>query len=108
MEDLPSHKKVAIDKLALSIFTRFQPADPATRRYSCHQCNANIKDFDTRCGSCGVSFPGCIFSGRPILDAAEAGQCKTCKRRYLKTEARSKRNCGLCHTPMPGMDRNLN
>ena len=90
-----------IDKLALSIFTRYSPADPATRRFSCPQCQGAIKDFDTRCGHCGHAFPACSFSGRPILDTSEAGACKTCKRRFLTSEAKHKSNCGLCHTPLP-------
>ena len=102
--DLPEHQKSGIDKLALSIFTRYSPADPATRRFSCPQCQGAIKDFDTRCGHCGHAFPACSFSGRPILDTSEAGKCKTCKRSYLKSEARQKRNCGLCHTPLPGLE----
>jgi len=102
MKELPAHKKAAIDKLALGIFTRYSPQDPATRRYSCPQCHSNIKDFDTRCPSTGTVYPACIFSGKPILDSGEAAQCKKCKRRFLKSEARNKRNCALCHTPLPG------
>lgn len=94
---LSPHKKTAIDKLALAIFTRFSPQDPATRRYSCPQCNANIKDFDTRCNACGTGFPACTFSGRPIIDSGEAARCKACKRSFIKSEARQKRNCALCH-----------
>ena len=102
---LPPHMKAAVDRLALSIFTRFSPQDPATRRYSCHQCSANVKDFDTRCGACGATFPACTLSGRPILDMSAAGRCKACKRYFIKDEARSKRNCALCHTPLPAFDR---
>ena len=104
-KDLPAHKKAAVDKLALSIFTRFSPQDPATRRFACHQCNASIKDFDTRCGACGTVFHPCVFSGRPILDPGEEGRCKACKRRFVKSEARQKQNCALCHTPLPGFER---
>jgi len=105
LKELPAHKKEAIDKLALSIFTRHQPQDPTTRRLSCPQCNAHVKDFDARCGSCGTAFPPCVFTGKSILDTSEAAGCKTCKRRYLKAEARNKSNCGLCHTPLPGFER---
>ena len=72
MDDLPQHKKAAIDKLALAIFTRYSPQDPAMRRHSCPQCNASVKDFDTRCGNCGTAFAACVFSGRPIIDTSEA------------------------------------
>mgnify|MGYP001451385117 CR=1 FL=1 len=53
--ELPAHKKEAVDKLALAIFTRYSPQDPATRRYTCHACNGAIRDFDTRCGQCGTA-----------------------------------------------------
>jgi len=105
MKELPAHKKGAIDKLALAIFTRYSPQDPATRRYTCHACNGAIRDFDTRCGQCGTAYPACTFSGRPILDTAEAGHCKACKRRFIKSEARQKRNCALCHQALPGYER---
>ena len=64
-----------------------------------------MKDWDARCGNCGTTFPACVFSGRTIFDTADAGQCKACKRRFLKAEARQKRNCGLCHTPLPSFER---
>ena len=105
LPNLPAHKKAAIDKLALSIFTRYSPQDPATRRHSCPQCSANVKDFDTRCGACGTAFPACVFSGRSILDSSESSRCKACKRHYLKADVRQKHNCALCHTPLPGYDR---
>lgn len=103
MSDLPKHKKTAIDKLALSIFTRHSPQDPTTRPVKCKNasCNASMKDFDTRCGACGTAYPACVFSGRTILDLDDAASCKACKRRFYRVEARSKQNCGLCHTPLP-------
>jgi hypothetical protein len=102
-----SDKKEAIDKLALSIFSKIAergggPTDPATRKQPpCHQCGAVVKDYDGRCGSCGTQFPACIFSGRSILDMTEAASCKSCKRRYLVHEVGTKQNCALCHHPLP-------
>jgi len=107
MSNLPPHKKEAIDKLALSIFSKIAergggPTDPATRKQPpCHQCGAVVKDYDGRCGSCGTQFPACIFSGRSILDMTEAASCKSCKRRYLVHEVGTKQNCALCHHPLP-------
>jgi WD repeat-containing protein 35 len=99
--ELPAHKKEAIDELALSIFTKFKPEDPGSRPHSCSNCGSSVKDYDGRCGGCGTAFPACVFSGRTILDQTEAAACKACKRRFFLTEARTKRNCGLCHTPLP-------
>ena len=107
LKELPAHKKEAIDQLALAIFSKFQPTDPATRRYGCHSCGQQVRDHDTRCGACGTAFAACVFSGRPILDPGEAASCKTCKRRYYKSEARNKRNCALCHSPLPTKDANI-
>ena len=106
MSELGPHKKEAVDKLAIAIFTRHQPPqDPATRAHKCPNCSSQIKDFDPRCHACGTAFPACVFSGRPIHDTADAGHCKNCKRRFIKSEARQKRNCGLCHSPLPNMER---
>ena len=104
MKGLPAHKKESIDKLALAIFTKYQPQDPTTRRFGCHACGAAVKDYDARCAACGTNFPCCTFSGRAILDMAEASSCKACKRRFIKAEARNKKNCALCHTPLPNVD----
>jgi len=101
MSSLPPHKKEAVDKLALQIFTKYQPNDPATRRFGCHNCGSSVKDYDARCGSCGTSFPCCVMTGRTILDTSESSSCKACKRRFFTSEARTKRNCALCHTPLP-------
>jgi len=100
-KELPPHKREAIDQLALDIFTKYQPNDPATRRFGCPSCGASCKDYDTRCGACGTAFSCCVFSGRSILDLSEAGSCKACKRRFLLVEAQQKQNCALCHTPLP-------
>ena len=102
MEKLPQVKRDKFDELALAIFTKQSPHDPAARKGSCHACGEKVDEWETRCPSCNQAFYPCVFSGRPILDPAEAAKCKACKHRYYKTEARSAANCALCHTPLPG------
>jgi len=115
MTNLPPHKKEAIDKLALAIFSKIAergggPSDPATRPPKCPQCGTGVKDYDARCSNrdCNATFSACVFSGKSIFDLAEAGNCKTCKRRFLLSEARNKRNCALCHTPLAYKGSSMN
>eukprot|EP00966_Prymnesium_polylepis_P185899 4309125-Prymnesium_polylepis.1 len=68
---LSEHKCTEISKLALTIFSRYTPSDPATRRSSCHNCGAAVKEWDARCGDCGTHFAPCIVSGRSILDPTQ-------------------------------------
>ena len=93
--------KAEIDRLALSIFTKHPPADPVVRRASCHACGSKVNDWDAECGECGQKFAACVLSGRSILSPADAARCRACKHQYLEAEAKTRRNCGLCHSPLP-------
>jgi len=98
---LPEHKKAAIAKLALAIFSQYSPADPATKSNSCpNRCRAPIKEWEGRCAECGTQFATCVASGRSILDPDQTSSCRVCKHRFYNSELRSKRNCPLCHSPL--------
>mmetsp|Transcript_60250 Transcript_60250/g.178984 ORF Transcript_60250/g.178984 Transcript_60250/m.178984 type:complete len:199 (-) Transcript_60250:191-787(-) len=97
---LSEHKCTEISKLALTIFSRYTPSDPATRRSSCHNCGAAVKEWDARCGDCGTHFAPCIVSGRSILDPTQALACRVCKHRFYEAEQRSRRHCPLCHAAL--------
>lgn len=107
---LPEHKAADINKLALTIFSRYTPTDPATRRNGCHTCGATVKEWEVRCGDCGTQFSTCVASGRSILDPAQTCACRVCKHRFYEAEQRNRRNCPLCHAPlqMMGMQRGGN
>jgi WD repeat-containing protein 35 len=97
---LSNSKSKEIAKLALSIFTRWTPKDPATRHTTCHNCGSNVKEWDSRCGDCGTAFPACIISGKSMLEPHNTMICKACKHRFYESELRSLRNCALCHQPL--------
>lgn len=74
---LPAEQHEAYEQLALAIFTRFTPEDPAVRRLSCSKCDASVNDWSAqapirlvrrpasttpRCARCAVS-----PHGRPLL-----------------------------------------
>ena len=100
---LPEAKTKEINKLALSIFTRYTPADPGKSGVSssCPNCGATVKDWDAHCSDCGTNFPACVVSGKSILEPHLTQACRACKHRYYESEARGLRNCALCHTPLP-------
>jgi len=101
MTALPEIKQREITKLALSIFTRYAPADPTTRRADCPNCGAVVKDWDAHCSDCGSHFPACVISGKSLLEPHLSIMCRTCKHRFYESEVRGLRNCALCHTPLP-------
>lgn len=53
-------------KLALSIFTRNPPDDPASPPLECPNCDAAITDCDSSCSDCGAFFAACVVSGKPV------------------------------------------
>ncbi len=83
--------------LALDIFTKHTPTDPANKRkYECPDCGADCKDWMTSCSECGIKFPPCIVSGRSIL-GNKSVQCKVCRHRVIEQEVRTVTHCPLCH-----------
>ena len=101
---LPEVKAKEINKLALSIFTRYTPADPGKSGIStsCPHCGAGVKEWDAHCGDCGTHFAACVVSGKSILEPHLTQKCRACKHRYYESEARGMRNCALCHTALSG------
>ena len=61
---MSERKAETFNKLALAIFTKHPPKDPAVRQSSCHKCGAAAKDWDARCADCGTHFPACTISGK--------------------------------------------
>jgi len=102
LKSLPvgEQRATRISKLALTIFSRYTPTDPATRRNSCHNCGAPVKEWDARCADCGTAFACCIASGRSLLDPAQIVACRTCKHQFYEAEQQTRRNCPLCHTSL--------
>ena len=97
---LAEHVKRDMAKLALAIFSRYTPNDPAARQESCYNCSAPVREWDARCSDCGTMFAPCVASGRSILDPSQAASCRVCKHRFYESEMRGRRNCPLCHSPL--------
>jgi len=98
---LAQHRALGINTVAIAIFSRYTPNDPATRRSSCHTCGAAVFEWDARCGDCGTHFSTCIASGRSILDPSQTTSCRVCKHLFYQLDQQSsKRNCPLCHSPL--------
>lgn len=105
LSTLSEHKAKQTASLALSIFSRYTPTDPATRRNSCHNCGATVREWDARCGDCGTAFAACVVSGRSILDPTQAATCRVCKHRFYEADHQSRRNCALCHSQLQLLPR---
>ena len=107
---LSEAKTKEINKLALSVFTRYTPADPGKSGLSlpCPSCGAGCKEWDAHCAECGTSFPACIVSGKAILEPHLAAQCRACKHRYYESEAREKADPKPNSNPNPNPDPNPN
>ncbi|RHY35208.1 hypothetical protein DYB32_000267 [Aphanomyces invadans] len=91
--------KAALDALTLQIFSTTRPFDPPSRPYDCPSCKHPVKEWATKCDSCGRAFQTCMMSGATILDH-RTYMCKTCRHSCIEHEIRDVANCPLCHTPL--------
>ncbi|KAH9097856.1 hypothetical protein LEN26_016945 [Aphanomyces euteiches] len=100
LEELVVDKdKEALDRLALKIFSTTRPFDPATRPHDCPSCKHPVKEWASKCDSCGRSFQTCMMSGATILDH-RTYLCKTCRHSCIENEIRDASNCPLCHASL--------
>ncbi|KAJ3153524.1 WD repeat-containing protein 35 [Geranomyces variabilis] len=102
LESLPGASEAELEqfeKLAMNIFMKFPPQDHKSHLVPCTNCADFIRDTDTYCTHCHISFPTCIASGRPILDSLHF-MCHVCKHRAIEAEISSLACCPLCHTTL--------
>eukprot|EP01107_Rhizomastix_libera_P005097 TRINITY_DN1832_c0_g1_i1.p1 TRINITY_DN1832_c0_g1~~TRINITY_DN1832_c0_g1_i1.p1 ORF type:complete len:836 (+),score=248.88 TRINITY_DN1832_c0_g1_i1:50-2509(+) len=100
MEDLTDDEKSLYFDLSFAIFTKHPPVDPKTyRKTKCPSCESEIKEYQTQCGQCHLSFPPCVASGRPISDQRYI-TCRTCKHQTHEVEVQARNNCALCYNKM--------
>jgi WD repeat-containing protein 35 len=101
LQGLSEEEREAYAELAVSIFSRHPPHNPAIRGVPCpgKSCSSKVLPYDTNCADCGVNFPACIASGRPILERVYA-QCKACKHKMIEQEVQKLgvQHCPLCHS----------
>lgn len=96
LETLPAleeKERDEIQTLAVKIFVRHAPVDPAT-----------LLEPYIRCLELGKSYKACTISGRAIMDS-DSVMCKVCRHSCLTHEKTSTNlaNCPLCHAPFMGV-----
>jgi WD repeat-containing protein 35 len=99
LESLDDGNQEHYRDLALEIFTNNKPKDPEGEFAVCTNCMSSVQENDSSCSSCGMIFPVCIASGRPIIESVHF-MCHVCKHRALEIEIGSYVNCPLCHTTL--------
>ena len=88
---LPEQERDEIETLAVQIFIKHQPTDPAP-----------LPDPYLRCLDMGRPYTACVLTGRAVQDSPST-MCKQCRFVMLEHERALKRvrNCPLCHFAMP-------
>ncbi|KAI8815756.1 uncharacterized protein EV422DRAFT_581893 [Fimicolochytrium jonesii] len=97
LESLPGANEEEIrayEALALQIFVKFPPHEPKGHHVACTNCGGAIRDTDTYCTHCHITFPTCIASGQPILDGLHF-MCHVCKHRAIESEIAALKCCPL-------------
>jgi WD repeat-containing protein 35 len=78
----------AIQTLAVNIFTKNAPYDPAP-----------IGQEYIRCLETGTPYHACVVTGRAVHDS-RTYLCRTCRHFAIESELRVMKNCPLCHSPL--------
>uniref|UniRef100_A0A0G4GH72 Uncharacterized protein n=1 Tax=Chromera velia CCMP2878 TaxID=1169474 RepID=A0A0G4GH72_9ALVE len=115
-QEISEDNRSKYEELALSIFTKFPPQDPQTKKHPCPRCQASIPDIAATCRDCGERLKFCCATGRTLFirsgDAARGGRslqdasgeavyrCRECKHFTLENEVTRFRNCPFCHAPV--------
>ncbi|XP_055386233.1 WD repeat-containing protein 35 [Condylostylus longicornis] len=86
------------EDLAVSIFSKNEPYDNETDLITCYMCAATMPDSSPSCSTCGIHFPACVASGRPITQPIEAWKCNTCHHSAFPIEILDRKSCPLCHS----------
>jgi WD repeat-containing protein 35 len=101
LDGAPMSELDKYQELAIRIFVKNRPEDPATRELKCPntKCNGRVKDWYSHCPDCGDHFPACIVTGRALL-STDIQMCGECKHKGYAREMKSFANCPLCHHPL--------
>lgn len=104
LEKITEAKRESYEELALTIFTKYTPKDSRNAKSECVNCETLIPDWCVACPNCGTRFPGCVISGKPLMDLANAWICTVC-RHHTATERDiiNVNACPLCHSTITYM-----
>ncbi|XP_015518531.1 WD repeat-containing protein 35 [Neodiprion lecontei] len=99
MEKIGHTKREDYEELALAIFTKYSPKDSRNAKSECVNCETLVPDWCVACPNCATRFPGCVISGKPLMDLANAWVCSVC-RHHAATERDiiNVNACPLCHS----------
>ncbi|XP_054288459.1 WD repeat-containing protein 35-like [Macrosteles quadrilineatus] len=98
LESVSESKREEYADLALEIFTKYVTEDSHTSNNMCASCNTTVPLWSGLCPSCGVRYPACVASGRPISSLGEAWSCPSCHHSALYHEMDQRDVCPLCHS----------
>ena len=85
MRDISEEERESFQALAISIFTKYSPEDPAT---------LEVEYLD--CLESGKPYKACTSSGRAVQDSS-CVECKRCKYPILTHHVGGRITCPLCH-----------
>ncbi|XP_030387357.1 WD repeat-containing protein 35 [Scaptodrosophila lebanonensis] len=104
LRNLPEKSQLDYEELAVSIFSKNEPVDNKLDTVSCYACAASIPDSLPSCSECGVRFPACVSSGKPITQPMNnIWICSTCHHCASTMEITRYRTCPLCHSLIMSM-----
>lgn len=95
LDSLPEKDRDEIETLAVKVFIKHAPTDPAA-----------LPDPYLKCLDLGKSFKACVITGRAIHDSPSY-MCKTCRHSMLDHERSKILNCPLCHSPLPKEEKSF-
>ncbi|XP_063218863.1 WD repeat-containing protein 35 isoform X3 [Bacillus rossius redtenbacheri] len=100
MLNIPEARRREYEALAMDIFTKHSPVDSesCSSRSECASCETMIPDWCSVCPNCGVHFPICLVTGRPLMDMSSVWMCNVCKHYAGEMDMSVWKSCPLCHS----------
>ncbi|KAA0185920.1 WD repeat-containing protein 35 [Fasciolopsis buskii] len=90
LPDISSEEQSAFEKLAVEIFTKYQPTN--------EQRKGDSAEMDSMLES-ESKIPICVVTGQPVTDY-QFWMCPTCRHSAYEQEIARLHNCPLCHFPV--------
>ena len=96
-DDYPEEKRNKFSDLAIEIFVKNAPQDPAmVGSVPCTKCGAQVSMLQSTCPECGMKMKVCVKSGNLIFDNS-FWECQYCRHYVLIDLADDLQICPLCH-----------
>ena len=102
-EKINKYRRLKYKQLAIDFFMKHIPENINEKFYKCpnDNCEEPISEYDTFCNTCGYILPGCVLTGRSILDN-HYFKCRQCRNKTIKSEVKKNpfKHCPLCHVAL--------